>query len=559
MKTEEDQSDQQPLVSWQVGVGLRLFWGIIVGAVLLLCWRLFAGGWPNLNQHWWFWLIVGIATLIVIWLCPLLTITLRYLRLIMYRRSKEFRLENPNIWTDIEHIEKGGAIEMMRMEDGQFILLSIGTATAKVFVRSKLDHTVSPIELASLPIPEFLNRMDISREKRRDEDESILNQLRKVIGWPKSIDELKQKLETLGANPFGLLSTRAAAPKGVAVPGKFQKFKSNAEQEDAEAQCALAYCHYFGEGVAKNVVEAVIWFRKAAEQNHADAQFNLGAAYSLGVGAEKDFVEAAKWYHKAAEQNHPYAQFALGDCYAKGEGLTKNASEAVKWWRKAAEQGQPDAQFNLGNAYAKGDGVPKDFTEAVKWWLKAAEQNDVQAQYNLGNAYTKGDGVAEDYIEAAKWWRKAAEQNHADAQYCLGGCYCIGQGVSESAEEAVKWWLKAAEQNHADAQYELGIRYDNGEGVAKDEVEAVKLWLKAAEQNHTSAQFNLAMRFYSAAKDYVEAYAWFSMAAKADSDAVNYRDLLEKELTPEQFTAAQKRVDELRSQIEAKSKLPVGK
>jgi hypothetical protein len=28
METEKDQSDQQPLVSWQVGVGLRLFWGM---------------------------------------------------------------------------------------------------------------------------------------------------------------------------------------------------------------------------------------------------------------------------------------------------------------------------------------------------------------------------------------------------------------------------------------------------------------------------------------------------------------------------------------------------
>ena len=206
METEKDQSDQHPLVSWQVGVGLRLFWGIIVVAVSLLCWRVFAGGWPDLNHHWWFWLIVGIATLIVIWLCPLLIISLRYLRLITFRQSKEFRLENPNFWTDPEHPENGGAIEMMRMEDGQFIILSVGMDTAKVFVRPKLDPTVSRIELASFQIPGFLNRMDISREKRRNEDELILNQLRKVIGWPKSIDELKHKLEKMEANPFDLQS-----------------------------------------------------------------------------------------------------------------------------------------------------------------------------------------------------------------------------------------------------------------------------------------------------------------------------------------------------------------
>ena len=41
----------------------------------------------------------------------------------------------------------------------------------------------------------------------------------------------------------GLHSTRAAAPKGVAVPGKFQEYKASAEQGDAEAQFNLGFCY----------------------------------------------------------------------------------------------------------------------------------------------------------------------------------------------------------------------------------------------------------------------------------------------------------------------------
>ena len=52
----------------------------------------------------------------------------------------------------------------------------------------------------------------------------------------------------------------------------------------------------------------------------------------------------------------------------------------------------------------------------------------------------------------------------------------------------------------------------------------------------------------------MEVYAWFSMAAKADADAAESRNLLRKELTPKQFTDAQKRMKELRWQIAAKSK-----
>jgi TPR repeat protein len=129
--------------------------------------------------------------------------------------------------------------------------------------------------------------------------------------------------------------------------------------------------------------------------------------------------------------------------------------------------------------------------------------------------------VRKDKEEAVKWYRKAAEQNYTPAQSNLGCCYDSGQGVATDYVEAVKWYRKAAEQGHIEAQFNLGYCYTNGQGVAKNKVEA---------------------------------YAWFSMAAKADSDAAESRDLLRKELTPQQFTDAQKRIKELRWQISAKSK-----
>ena len=73
-----------------------------------------------------------------------------------------------------------------------------------------------------------------------------------------------------------LRSTRAAAPKGGAVPGRFLEYKARAEQGDAEAQFNLGFCYDDGRGVEKDYGEAVKWYRKAAEQNFAPAQFNLG-------------------------------------------------------------------------------------------------------------------------------------------------------------------------------------------------------------------------------------------------------------------------------------------
>ena len=192
-----------------------------------------------------------------------------------------------------------------------------------------------------------------------------------------------------------------------------------AKQGHSRAQYVLGLRYAHGYGVAKDMSEAVKWYRKAADQGYAEAQCNLGLAYLNGEGVAKDKAEAVKWWRKAVEQGHAIAQYNLGWCYANGEGVATNMSEAVKWYRKAAEQGYAKAQYKLGACYAEGEGVAKDMSEAVKWYRKAAEQGNAKAQYNLGQSYANGDGVAKDMSEAVKWYRKAAEQGDENAQKAL--------------------------------------------------------------------------------------------------------------------------------------------
>jgi hypothetical protein len=154
-------------------------------------------------------------------------------------------------------------------------------------------------------------------------------------------------------------------------------------------------------------IEAI---KAKAEAGDAEAQFQLGRRYDHGEGVAKDFVEAVKWYRKAAEQNHPRAQYNLAICYGVGDGVPKDPGEAVKWYRKAAEQNFADAQNNLGGCYEEGEGVAKDLVEAAKWYRKAAEQNDALAQMNLGRCYATVGGVTKDVVEAYKWFLLASAQ-----------------------------------------------------------------------------------------------------------------------------------------------------
>ncbi len=65
-----------------------------------------------------------------------------------------------------------------------------------------------------------------------------------------------------------------------------------------------------GDGVPKDAVQALSWYRKAAEQGDASAQSSLGAMYIIGEGVPKDFVTAYMWRNLAAAQGHEIAKKA---------------------------------------------------------------------------------------------------------------------------------------------------------------------------------------------------------------------------------------------------------
>ena len=88
-------------------------------------------------------------------------------------------------------------------------------------------------------------------------------------------------------------------------------------------------------------------WRAAANRGEAVAQCNLGVCYATGNGVEKDLVEAVRWYRKSAEQGYAVAQCFLGLCYANGDGVEKDLVEAVRWYRKSAEQGLSNAKLAL--------------------------------------------------------------------------------------------------------------------------------------------------------------------------------------------------------------------
>ncbi|BAW80556.1 Sel1 domain-containing protein repeat-containing protein [Candidatus Nitrosoglobus terrae] len=180
---------------------------------------------------------------------------------------------------------------------------------------------------------------------------------------------------------------------------------------------------------------------------------------------------------------------------------------AFKEFMPLAEEGNMTAEYYVGLMYANGYGLPRDPTEAKRWFDKFSKQFGVDAEFNLGVMYHQGKGVPQDYKIAINWFKKAAEDGDPEAQFNLGFFYDNDDyGVSEDRKEAIKWYLKAANQGILKAQNRLGEIYSEGDGIAKN---------------------------------YVQAYLWFNLAAeRGDKGAAHTRDILAENMDKSQVAEA---------------------
>ena len=80
----------------------------------------------------------------------------------------------------------------------------------------------------------------------------------------------------------------------------------------------------------------------ACSPENAQTQFERGKRYEKGDGVPKDIAQAVIWYRKAAEQGHAKAQFALGLSYDNGEGVPQDYQQAYAWFSVSAANGRTD-------------------------------------------------------------------------------------------------------------------------------------------------------------------------------------------------------------------------
>jgi TPR repeat protein len=81
----------------------------------------------------------------------------------------------------------------------------------------------------------------------------------------------------------------------------------------------------------------------------------MGWMYEHGEGVVKDKMQALQWYRFAAEQGHPLACDKMAHFYDAGIVVAQDKDEAVRWFRRALLGGLAQAEHDLARLSANQD------------------------------------------------------------------------------------------------------------------------------------------------------------------------------------------------------------
>jgi len=362
--------------------------------------------------------------------------------------------------------------------------------------------------------------------------------------------------------------------------------KEKALAGDSASQYKLGVIYEIGRDVPINYGEAARFYLMAALQDHPDAQNNLGVLFHNGNLGQWDYVNAYAWYTVAIQKGSTFARdnLALAEKelsqkqIKRGKRIAAQILEShtapdsqfdnidfktvIASLKEKALAGDSASQYKLGVIYANGRGTPQNYGEAARFYLMAALQDHPDAQNNLGSLFQNGNLGQRDSVNAYAWFtvaiqkgsklaknnlaliEKELSKEHIErgkrivAQILQSHTAPVYQFANIDFKEGIAALKEKALAGDSVSQYALGTYYEFGRGVPQTYGEAARFYLLAALQDHPDAQNDLGALFhngYLGQRDYVNAYAWFTVAQKGSTLAKSNLALAEKELSLKQI------------------------
>lgn len=256
-----------------------------------------------------------------------------------------------------------------------------------------------------------------------------------------------------------------------------------AAQTDSEAMYLLGRIYL---KKLENKEKAFFWYTRAAQNGHINAMIDVAAFYLFGYEVARDMGEAIKWYKKAAQLNSPVAYHNLGFiCFQDAE----LHDVAINYFKKATELKYADSAYMLGVMLLYGYGTEKNLKAALDYFVSAFTLGKHYTCRPLGDLYFQGafDNGKQNPDKAIEWYLRGVDKEVLSCIEVLGDCYYFGFGVEIDYDLAYDFYKTAAERGSVNAAFMIGSMYLSGESVKKNYQEALKWMLVAKNGKHPKA------------------------------------------------------------------------
>ncbi|MBR1731643.1 MAG: SEL1-like repeat protein [Ruminococcus sp.] len=319
----------------------------------------------------------------------------------------------------------------------------------------------------------------------------------------------------------------------------------------------LADRYYYGNGCARDINAAFMWYGIAADQyKDSYACYKLGQIYYNGTDEIEINQENGYYYSKTAyllfqqeiensefftqlsegkenldyyskvSADDAYKEYLIGRLYLKGQGLEQDYYKAYCSFSLSAQNGYNHANYYIGNMYYYGLGFEQSFVEAKSFYDKAADNGDNYAKYRLARMYIKGEGTDVD-LNKSEVYLKTSLNFVVMANYDLAKLYELHTDEFKHSDDEIyqlyKTALKGLEKQEKDmhdtfTEIRIGNMYLNGQGTEANVNKAVEWLNKAAEQDNPDALYQLGY-IYSSDKysivDEEKAFDYYARALKS--------------------------------------------
>lgn len=185
-----------------------------------------------------------------------------------------------------------------------------------------------------------------------------------------------------------------------------------------------------------SVAEASGLVRRAADAGSVDAIFDMGHLSENGIGQAKDMNEALRWYRLGAEKKDARAMLRLGLLYADGiGGVPRDEAEGARWLVRGVSR-----MLGLATVINGIEALAYRFDDAGRRAeLSRAATTDPALALKLGLYLADRNNRGRDPIEALRLLRIAADARITMAALCLGVMLAEGDGTPKDDSEAIKW------------------------------------------------------------------------------------------------------------------------